>query len=134
MHGWSFGSPELPVGWHCSWCFSPEGVRVKLLSAHASDTPRYVSSLSLTPTYYRPEWPKCTQSATYGEPLRIAARGPCNSPESLTYHHLHPFDNPPEVQFLNPLHFCVSLIRRFISKCQLKNSSGITFCQNTKAI
>ena len=28
-------------GWHCSWCFSPEGIRKKLLDAPNSDFPRY---------------------------------------------------------------------------------------------
>ena len=41
IHAWSFGSPELPSGWHCSWCFRAEGIRFKLLAAHLSDMPRW---------------------------------------------------------------------------------------------
>ena len=29
------------AGWHCSWCFHPEGIRKKLLDAPRSDFPRY---------------------------------------------------------------------------------------------
>jgi len=29
------------AGWHCSWCFKPEGIRKKLLDAPRSDFPRY---------------------------------------------------------------------------------------------
>ena len=29
------------AGWHCSWCFSPVGIRAKLLDAPNSDFPRY---------------------------------------------------------------------------------------------
>ena len=29
------------AGWHCSWCFSPQGIRKKLLDAPHSDFPRY---------------------------------------------------------------------------------------------
>ena len=28
-------------GWHCSWCFTPEGIRKKLLDAPFSDFPRF---------------------------------------------------------------------------------------------
>ena len=38
---WRFGSKQLPAGWHCSWCFPPEGIQYKLISAHASDFPRW---------------------------------------------------------------------------------------------
>lgn len=38
---WCFGNKESPAGWHCSWCFTAEGIRVKLQSAHVSDFPRY---------------------------------------------------------------------------------------------
>lgn len=31
----------LDAGWHCSWCFKPEGIREKLLDAPKSDYPRY---------------------------------------------------------------------------------------------
>ena len=29
------------VGWHCSWCFRIDGIRLKLVSAQLSDTPRW---------------------------------------------------------------------------------------------
>lgn len=38
---WLFGSKIHPAGWHCSWCFLPPGIRAKLISAHASDFPRW---------------------------------------------------------------------------------------------
>ena len=41
IHTWSFGSAALPSGWHCSWCFRPEGIRFKMLAAHVSDMPRW---------------------------------------------------------------------------------------------
>ena len=28
-------------GWHCSWCYSPEGIRTKLQSAQRDDKPRW---------------------------------------------------------------------------------------------
>ncbi|XP_059809840.1 beta-1,4-mannosyl-glycoprotein 4-beta-N-acetylglucosaminyltransferase-like isoform X3 [Hypanus sabinus] len=38
---WSVGSPLHFAGWHCSWCFRPEGIRYKLLSAQNGDFPRW---------------------------------------------------------------------------------------------
>ncbi|XP_059098126.1 beta-1,4-mannosyl-glycoprotein 4-beta-N-acetylglucosaminyltransferase-like [Tigriopus californicus] len=35
------GSTSNPGGFHCSWCFSPAGIRVKLLSAQRADRPRW---------------------------------------------------------------------------------------------
>lgn len=35
------GSISDPGGFHCSWCFSPEGIRIKLLSAQRADLPRW---------------------------------------------------------------------------------------------
>ena len=38
---WTSGTREHYAGYHCSWCYSPEGIRTKLLSAHADDKPRW---------------------------------------------------------------------------------------------
>uniref|UniRef100_A0AAV2LM49 PPM-type phosphatase domain-containing protein n=1 Tax=Knipowitschia caucasica TaxID=637954 RepID=A0AAV2LM49_KNICA len=38
---WSLGSPIHFAGWHCSWCFSPEGIYFKLISAQNGDFPRW---------------------------------------------------------------------------------------------
>ncbi|XP_057698404.1 beta-1,4-mannosyl-glycoprotein 4-beta-N-acetylglucosaminyltransferase isoform X1 [Corythoichthys intestinalis] len=38
---WSLGSPFHFAGWHCSWCFSPEGILYKLVSAQNGDFPRW---------------------------------------------------------------------------------------------
>ncbi|XP_028843726.1 beta-1,4-mannosyl-glycoprotein 4-beta-N-acetylglucosaminyltransferase a isoform X2 [Denticeps clupeoides] len=38
---WSVGSPVHYAGWHCSWCFKPEGVYYKLISAQNGDFPRW---------------------------------------------------------------------------------------------
>ncbi|XP_028670948.1 beta-1,4-mannosyl-glycoprotein 4-beta-N-acetylglucosaminyltransferase isoform X1 [Erpetoichthys calabaricus] len=38
---WSIGSPFHFAGWHCSWCFSPEGILFKLTSAQNGDFPRW---------------------------------------------------------------------------------------------
>uniref|UniRef100_UPI00398F5528 beta-1,4-mannosyl-glycoprotein 4-beta-N-acetylglucosaminyltransferase-like isoform X1 n=2 Tax=Pristiophorus japonicus TaxID=55135 RepID=UPI00398F5528 len=38
---WALGSPLHFAGWHCSWCFRPEGIRYKLLSAQNGDFPRW---------------------------------------------------------------------------------------------
>jgi beta-1,4-mannosyl-glycoprotein beta-1,4-N-acetylglucosaminyltransferase len=40
------------AGWHCSWCFSPEGIRKKLLDAPKSDYPRYGDDLAKTTVEY----------------------------------------------------------------------------------
>ena len=31
----------IDAGWHCSWCFKPQGIRAKLLDAPNSDFPRF---------------------------------------------------------------------------------------------
>ncbi|XP_038163542.1 beta-1,4-mannosyl-glycoprotein 4-beta-N-acetylglucosaminyltransferase isoform X2 [Cyprinodon tularosa] len=38
---WSLGSPVHFAGWHCSWCFTPEGIYFKLVSAQNGDFPRW---------------------------------------------------------------------------------------------
>lgn len=38
---WSVGSPVHYAGWHCSWCFTLQGIRHKLLSAQNGDFPRW---------------------------------------------------------------------------------------------
>ncbi|XP_037114451.1 beta-1,4-mannosyl-glycoprotein 4-beta-N-acetylglucosaminyltransferase isoform X1 [Syngnathus acus] len=38
---WSLGSPFHFAGWHCSWCFPPEGILFKLVSAQNGDFPRW---------------------------------------------------------------------------------------------
>lgn len=38
---WTAGTKHHYAGYHCSWCYSPEGIRTKLLSAHADDKPRW---------------------------------------------------------------------------------------------
>ncbi|XP_066563248.1 beta-1,4-mannosyl-glycoprotein 4-beta-N-acetylglucosaminyltransferase isoform X2 [Amia ocellicauda] len=38
---WSLGSPFHFAGWHCSWCFTPEGIHFKLVSAQNGDFPRW---------------------------------------------------------------------------------------------
>lgn len=38
---WSIGSPFHFAGWHCSWCFTPEGIYYKLISAQNGDFPRW---------------------------------------------------------------------------------------------
>ncbi|XP_036068263.1 beta-1,4-mannosyl-glycoprotein 4-beta-N-acetylglucosaminyltransferase isoform X2 [Oryzias melastigma] len=38
---WSVGSPFHYAGWHCSWCFTPEGIYFKLVSAQNGDFPRW---------------------------------------------------------------------------------------------
>ena len=39
-------------GWHCSWCFKPEGIQRKLLDAPNSDFPRYGDYPGKTETKY----------------------------------------------------------------------------------
>jgi len=39
-------------GWHCSWCFNPEGIRRKLLDAPNSDFPRFGDYPGKTQTKY----------------------------------------------------------------------------------
>ena len=38
---WSVGSPFHFAGWHCSWCFTPDGIYFKLVSAQNGDFPRW---------------------------------------------------------------------------------------------
>ncbi|XP_062336856.1 beta-1,4-mannosyl-glycoprotein 4-beta-N-acetylglucosaminyltransferase a [Osmerus eperlanus] len=38
---WSLGSTVHYAGWHCSWCFRPEGIYRKLVSAQNGDFPRW---------------------------------------------------------------------------------------------
>ncbi|XP_016387782.1 beta-1,4-mannosyl-glycoprotein 4-beta-N-acetylglucosaminyltransferase-like [Sinocyclocheilus rhinocerous] len=38
---WAIGSPIHYAGWHCSWCFKPEGIYYKLISAQNGDFPRW---------------------------------------------------------------------------------------------
>jgi len=49
----SVGPLNIPrAGWHCSWCFTTEGVRKKLLDAPFSDYPRYGDYPGKTETKY----------------------------------------------------------------------------------
>ncbi|XP_014670875.1 PREDICTED: beta-1,4-mannosyl-glycoprotein 4-beta-N-acetylglucosaminyltransferase-like [Priapulus caudatus] len=39
---WTIGPPQGPfAGWHCSWCFPPQGIQTKLISAQNGDFPRW---------------------------------------------------------------------------------------------
>ena len=38
---WKLGGEGFPCGWHCSWCFKPEFISIKLTSAHNGDFPRW---------------------------------------------------------------------------------------------
>ncbi|KAM6972248.1 beta-1,4-mannosyl-glycoprotein 4-beta-N-acetylglucosaminyltransferase [Aplochiton taeniatus] len=38
---WAVGSPFHFAGWHCSWCFTPQGIHFKLISAQNGDFPRW---------------------------------------------------------------------------------------------
>ena len=38
---WEIGKLGHFAGYHCSWCYSPEGIRTKLLSAQKHDKPRW---------------------------------------------------------------------------------------------
>ncbi|CAH1772873.1 unnamed protein product [Owenia fusiformis] len=60
---WVVGSTMHPAGWHCSWCFSPKDILVKLTSAINADFPRwgdypekrnltYISNLVRTATWF----------------------------------------------------------------------------------
>ncbi len=42
----------IDAGWHCSWCFSPEGIRAKLLDAPNSDFPRFGDDRARTNVAY----------------------------------------------------------------------------------
>lgn len=37
---WDIGTLGHYAGYHCSWCYKPEGIRTKLLSAQKDDSPR----------------------------------------------------------------------------------------------
>ena len=51
--GISLDQLDVPnAGWHCSWCFSPSGIRAKLLDAPNSDFPRYGNERAKTSTAY----------------------------------------------------------------------------------
>ena len=39
--GWQLGNSPHYAGWHCSWCYSPAGIRQKLVSAQRHDKPRW---------------------------------------------------------------------------------------------
>jgi beta-1,4-mannosyl-glycoprotein beta-1,4-N-acetylglucosaminyltransferase len=41
IRNWIFGNNTNPAGWHCSWCFDPEGIQNKLTSALNADFPRW---------------------------------------------------------------------------------------------
>lgn len=38
---WDIGTLGHYAGYHCSWCYTPEGIRTKLLSAQKHDKPRW---------------------------------------------------------------------------------------------
>eukprot|EP00095_Tigriopus_kingsejongensis_P000459 snap_masked-scaffold217_size252476-processed-gene-1.4 protein:Tk00459 transcript:snap_masked-scaffold217_size252476-processed-gene-1.4-mRNA-1 annotation:"hypothetical protein DAPPUDRAFT_50861" len=38
---WTAGTLDHYAGFHCSWCYSPQGIRTKLLSAQQHDKPRW---------------------------------------------------------------------------------------------
>lgn len=38
---WEIGAIGHYAGYHCSWCYNPEGIRTKLLSAQKHDKPRW---------------------------------------------------------------------------------------------
>ena len=38
---WEVGKLDHFGGYHCSWCYDPEGIRTKLMSAQADDKPRW---------------------------------------------------------------------------------------------
>ena len=38
---WTLGKEPHYGGWHCSWCFPPQGIRTKLQSAQRDDKPRW---------------------------------------------------------------------------------------------
>ena len=47
---WVLGDNGVYAGWHCSWCMSPDRIRIKLTSAINADFPRwgdYPSKLNL---------------------------------------------------------------------------------------
>ena len=38
---WTLGDAPHYAGWHCSWCYPPEGIKTKLQSAQRHDQPRW---------------------------------------------------------------------------------------------
>ena len=38
---WTLGGLGHYGGWHCSWCYEPQGIRQKLVSAQRHDKPRW---------------------------------------------------------------------------------------------
>lgn len=38
---WNIGQVGSYAGFHCSWCYKPEGIRLKLVSAQKDDKPRW---------------------------------------------------------------------------------------------
>jgi beta-1,4-mannosyl-glycoprotein beta-1,4-N-acetylglucosaminyltransferase len=38
---WDIGTLDHYAGYHCSWCYNPEGILTKLLSAQKHDSPRW---------------------------------------------------------------------------------------------
>ena len=41
IKGWNVGRLDHFAGYHCSWCYTPEGIKTKLLSAQKHDKPRW---------------------------------------------------------------------------------------------
>lgn len=41
IRSWTIGDQLKTMGWHCSWCKDPEGIRTKLVSAVNADFPRW---------------------------------------------------------------------------------------------
>jgi len=51
LKDWTLGTIGHYAGFHCSWCYTPEGIRTKLMSAQKHDKPRwgdYPEKLNLT--------------------------------------------------------------------------------------
>ena len=38
---WTLGNSPHYAGWHCSWCYPPTGIKIKLESAQRHDKPRW---------------------------------------------------------------------------------------------
>ena len=38
---WTLGNSPHYAGWHCSWCYPPSGIKIKLQSAQRHDKPRW---------------------------------------------------------------------------------------------
>ena len=41
LKSWDIGKIGHYAGYHCSWCYDPQGIRTKLLSAQKHDSPRW---------------------------------------------------------------------------------------------